>query len=270
MRYAIIGGTGVYDPALLEERSERRVETPYGPIQVETGLYRGIEVAFLPRHGKGHSVPPHKINYRANIWGLKSLGVERVLATAAVGSLNPEMTPGHFVVVDQFLDFTKGRQHTFFDGEPNGVVHTDVTEPYCPELRAALVECGRRLGLSIHPRGVYVCTEGPRFETAAEIRAYRILGGDVVGMTNVPESVLAREAGLCYAAMAMVTNMAAGISASPLTHDEVVQVMAANTENVRKLALETVAAIEQAASMPAPSACRCSHVERPLQGLGPR
>ncbi len=267
MKYAIIGGTGVYDPQLLSDLREETVSTPYGEVTVEVGTYRGIEVGFMARHGKGHSVPPHKINYRANICGLKALGVERVLATAAVGSLNPDMTPGDLVVIDQFLDFTKGREQTFFDGGQSGVIHTDVTEPYCPELRAALIECGRRLGLSIHSQGVYVCTEGPRFETAAEIRAYRILGGDVVGMTNVPEAVLAREAGLCYAAMAMVTNMAAGISQSPLTHDEVVHVMAANTENVRRLALETVAAIEAAA--PAQRTCQCGRVERPLKGLSP-
>lgn len=261
MKCAIIGGTGVYDPRLLEDVREEQVSTPYGPIAVEVGTFEGVEVAFMARHGKGHSIPPHKINYRANIWGLKALGVERVLATAAVGSLNPEMTPGHIVVVDQFLDFTKGRDHTFFDGGENGVVHTDVTEPYCPELRAALSRCGRELGLDMHDRGVYVCTEGPRFETAAEIRAYRILGSDVVGMTNVPESTLAREAGLCYAAMAMVTNMAAGISQDPLTHDEVVEVMAANTENVRRLALKAIRSLTPERS------CRCSQVERPLKGL---
>src|SRR5690606_2867755 len=132
-------------------------------------------------------------------------------------------------IVDQFLDFTKGREQTFYDGGDNGVVHVDMTDPYCPELRRTLVETGRELGLAIHEQGVYVCTEGPRFETPAEIRAFRMLGGDVVGMTSVPESVLAREAGLCYAAMAMVTNMAAGISESPLTHEEVVDVMARNT-----------------------------------------
>lgn len=238
MRYAIIGGTGVYDPALLEERSERRVETPYGSIQVETGLYRGIEVAFLPRHGKGHSVPPHKINYRANIWGLRALGVKRVIATAAVGSVNEAMKPGDFVIIDQFIDFTKARTLTFFDDGERGVVHVDVTEPYCPELRAALIDVGREMGLSLHPKGTYVCTEGPRYETAAEIRAVRVLGGDVVGMTNIPEAVLAREAGLCYATIAMVTNMGAGMTRQPLTHDEVVEVMAVNTQKVRRLALD--------------------------------
>lgn len=246
MHYAIIGGTGVYDPKLLENLRTEQVRTPYGAVSVQVGTYEGVEIGFMPRHGQGHSIAPHKINYRANIWALKSLGAANVLATAAVGSLNPEMRPGHFVIIDQFLDFTKFREHTFFEGGEEGVVHTDVTHPYCPTLRRALFDQAKNLGLPTHRSGVYVCTEGPRFETAAEIKAYRILGGDVVGMTNVPESVLAREAGICYATMCMVTNMGAGISENPLTHEEVVEIMAANTEHVRRLALGTIAALEAA------------------------
>lgn len=263
VRFAIIGGTGVYDPKLLDDVGERRVATPYGPVEVQVGTYRGVRVAFMPRHGKGHSIPPHRINYRANIWGLKALGVETVLATAAVGSINPEMQPGHFVIVDQFLDFTKGRVSTFFDEGEGGVVHVDVTEPYCPAVRSVLVETGERLGLRLHPRGTYVCVEGPRYETAAEIRAFRILGGDVVGMTSVPEAVLAREAGICYAAMAMVTNMGAGMTDRPLTHGEVVEIMSVNTEHVRRLALETLL------SLPGERACPCSRAATPLAGAGP-
>ena len=239
VRFAIIGGTGVYDPKLLDSVAAREIETPYGAVQVQVGAYRGVRVAFMPRHGKGHSIPPHKINYRANIWGLKALGVEVILATAAVGSINPKMRPGEFVIVDQFLDFTKGRALTFFDDGEEGVVHVDVTEPYCPSVRAAIIQVGEELGLRLHPQGTYVCVEGPRYETAAEIRAFRLLGGDVVGMTSVPEVVLAREAGICYAAMAMVTNMGAGMTDRPLSHDEVVEIMAVNTEQVRRLALET-------------------------------
>ena len=266
MEYAIIGGTGVYDPQLLSDLREEAVSTPYGDARVQVGTYEGIEIAFMPRHGAGHSIPPHRINYRANIWALRALGVQRILATAAVGSLNPEMKPGHFVIVDQFLDFTKGREHTFFDGGESGVVHTDMTNPYCPHLRAHLVRQAARLELTCHSSGVYVCTEGPRFETAAEIRAFRILGGDVVGMTNVPECTLAREAGLCYAAMAMVTNMAAGIASGPLTHEEVVEIMAANTHNVRRLALETIRAL--AAETGAVIECTCRSVQPPLEGGG--
>lgn len=257
MEYAIIGGTGVYDPKLLENVGTREVETPYGTITVQVGTYRGVEIAFLPRHGKGHSIPPHRINYRANIWGLKALGVRRILATAAVGSLRRELEPGHFVIVDQVLDFTKSRACTFFEGGDEGVVHTDMTEPYCPQLRATLIEVGRKLGFAIHPRGTYVCTEGPRFETSAEIRAFALLGGDVVGMTAVPEVVLARELGLCYATMAMVTNLGAGLSKTPLTQEEVVEIMAANTQRVRELAMETVARLRYASS------CQCAHVHAP-------
>lgn len=242
-RCAIIGGTGVYDPHLLEDVTSCEIATPYGAVEVQIGTYKGVRVAFMPRHGKGHSIPPHKINYRANIWGLKALGVETILATAAVGSINPEMRPGDFVIVDQFLDFTKGRAATFFDEGDQGVVHIDVTEPYCPYVRGVLVEVGARLGFPLHPRGTYVCVEGPRYETAAEIRAFRILGGDVVGMTSVPEVVLAREAGICYATMAMVTNMGAGMNGRALSHDEVVEIMALNTERVRRLALETFVAL---------------------------
>ncbi|MFO7171821.1 MAG: S-methyl-5'-thioadenosine phosphorylase [Bacillota bacterium] len=260
VRYAIIGGTGVYDPRILTDLRRERVETPWGAIEVQIGTYKGREVAFLPRHGADHSVPPHRINYRANIWGLKKLGVERVLATTAVGSLNLGMKPGDFVFIDQFLDFTKGgRPLTFFEGGPDGVVHTDVTEPYCPELRKTLIEAAESLGLRHHTQGTYVCTEGPRFETAAEIRAFRTLGGDLVGMTNVPEAVLAREAGLCYAVISMVTNYAAGISPRALTHEEVLEVMAANAEKLKSLAMLCLERI------PETRGCDCGKHNPPLK-----
>ncbi len=177
------------------------------------------------RHGAAHSVPPHRVNYRANIWALWWLGVQRVLATAACGSLNPEMEPGHLVAIDQFIDFTHARPSTFFEGGEAGVVHTDVTDPYCPEIRETLVSAAKARGVRLHESGCYVCTEGPRFETRAEIRAFRVLGGDVVGMTNVPEVVLAREAGICYGLIGIVTNFGAGISTRPLTHEEVLDAM---------------------------------------------
>lgn len=317
---ALIGGTGVYDPALWSSPRTESVQTPYGAVEVEIGLFQGREIAFLARHGKGHSIPPHRINHRANIWALKALGVRRAVGTAAVGSLNPEMNPGDIVIVDQFLDFTKSHPTTFFDGddravrdwvergsteldltgrdvvgesEPGGngdsaeslgsggrerdggvgkdssgsdrkgavakdsserdrkggavilggVVHMDMTEPYCPELRAAAIAIGERIGVSLHRAGTYVCVEGPRYETAAEIKMYRILGADVVGMTNAPEAMLAREAGICYAALAAVTNLAAGISPTPLSHEEVSRVMESNTEKVRVVALESLLAV---------------------------
>lgn len=243
-RVAVIGGTGVYDPGILENVKEETISTRFGDARVAVGLYQGHEVAFLARHGAGHSLPPHLINYRANIEALRVLGVQRVVATAAVGSLNPLMEPGDFVLVDQFLDFTKGRPATFYEGGERGVVHCDVTHPYCPHLREILYQVGTGIGLKLHPDGIYVCTEGPRFETAAEIKMFRMLGGDVVGMTSVPECVLAREVGMCYATVAMVTNMAAGIAVDRLTHSEVLEVMAGNITNLRRLLMESLAVID--------------------------
>lgn len=255
---AIVGGTGVYDPGVLDGAEERAVRTPYGEAHVRLGTYRGIRVGFLARHGVGHRLPPHRINYRANVWALRELGLVRVLATAAVGSLNPAMKPGELVLVDQFIDFTRRRESTFFEGGETGVVHVDLTDPYCPELRAVLGRAAQELGITAHQGGVYVCTEGPRFETPAEIRAFRVLGGDVVGMTNVPEVVLAREAGLCYALVAMVTNFAAGISPTPLTHEEVLRVMAAHGARIRSLLGRAVGMI------PPQRHCSCGRAAGPM------
>ena len=235
---AIIGGSGIYDPHLLEDIRSEKVNTPFGSVMVRVGKYRGQEVAFQARHGEEHVIPPHRINYRANIWGLKCLGVKNILATAAVGSLNASMKPKQFIFIDQFLDFTKSRPQTFVE---SGVVHLDMTEPYCPELRKLLVDTARDIGLDCHLRGTYVCSEGPRFETPAEIRMFRHFGGDVIGMTGVPEVVLAREAGICYATIAMVTNFAAGISVRRLSHQEVLDVMGENLDKIRRLILSTLA-----------------------------
>lgn len=253
MKVGIIGGTGVYDPYMITNAVETRVETPYGMITPMTGEIEGRTVVFLPRHGPGHSMPPHRINYQANIWGLRALGVKRILATAAVGSLNPAMAPGDLVLIDQFIDFTKNRRHTFFEGGQTGVVHVDCTEPYCPELRKTLGAVAGELNLSLHEQGVYVCTEGPRFETPAEITMFQRLGGDLVGMTGVPEATLAREAGICYATLAMVTNFAAGLAGKPLTHEEVLAVMAEQTDTLRKLLAKTVTRIPETRSC---SCCR--------------
>jgi 5'-methylthioadenosine phosphorylase len=239
-KIAIIGGTGVYNPDILSGVREEILENAYGQAKAAIGTYLGKEIVFLARHGATHSVPPHLVNYRANIRALKELGVKHVYATAAVGSLNEGMAPGSFVLVDQFLDFTKNRLSTFFDGGEMGVTHTDMTHPYSPELRKILAEAAKTLDITVHQSGTYVCTEGPRFETPAEIRMYRIMGGDVVGMTSVPEVVLAREAGLSYATVCMVTNFAAGISPNELTHQEVLEVMAQNGENLSNLMMETI------------------------------
>ena len=234
-KLAIIGGTGVYNPGILKSTREQVIATPYGEALVTLGEYEGNEVAFLARHGRKHTVPPHRINYRANIYALKKLGVQQIVATTAVGSLNTAMAPGDFVLPDQFLDFTKQREHTFFDGENGRVVHIDVTTPYCGRLRDGVAACAKSFGYACHNGGVYVCTEGPRFETPAEINMFRTMGGDLVGMTNVPEVVLAREAEICYATLSIVTNFAAGMSDAPLTHKEVLDVMKESVGRFRNL-----------------------------------
>ncbi len=240
IKLAIIGGTGVYNPRMLDNIKETIQNTPYGDVKVTIGSHAGEDIAFIPRHGSLHSVPPHLINYRANIMALNMLGVKNILATAAVGSLNLDLRPGTFVLADQFLDFTKVRKNTFYEGGEKGVIHCDMTVPYCKELREALSKAGIELGLSIQNGGTYVCTEGPRFETAAEISMFKQLGGDLVGMTSVPEVGLARELGICYANISIITNHAAGISPNILTHSEVLQVMKNSTSDVRQLMMESV------------------------------
>ncbi len=265
-QWAIIGGTGVYDPQLLAGPRAESVNTPYGGVEVFVGRHAGVEVAFLPRHGRGHSVPPHRINYRANLWALRELGVRSCLATAACGSLRADLAPGGLVLCDQFLDFTRSRPTTFYDGQDGQVHHADMTDPYCPRLRATLALQGRQLGIGLAEQATYVCTEGPRFETPAEIRAYARLGGDLVGMTGVPEVVLAREAGLCYASVAVVTNFAAGLAGRPLTHAEVVDAMRSATEGVRRLLLAAVAAAAAAPCDRCPPAP--AGIEAPAAGAG--
>jgi len=263
VEFAIIGGTGVYDPGLLTSPETIHFETPYGVANATVGTYQDRQIAFMPRHGSGHSIPPHKINYRANIYALKQLGVTQVLATAAVGSLQPKYQPGDLVVVDDFLDFTKSRAMTFF--ETDEVVHVDMSNAYCPRLRQALVRSGADQALSLHDGGIYVCAEGPRFETPAEIRLYQSFGAAVVGMTSVPEAVLAKEAELCYASVCMVTNYAAGISSTPLTHVEVVEKMAENVHKIRQLFFATIA------NLPGERDCLCATAvgaQTPLTGLG--
>lgn len=248
---AIIGGTGVYKAEMMDNAREVSLENKYGKVRLLTGEYQGRKIAFLARHGSGHSVPPHLVNYRANIQALKDLEVKKVIATAAVGSLNEAMKPLDFVVVDQFLDFTKGRISTFFEGGPQGVVHVDMTDPYCKEVREPIYQTAKKLGFSVHNGGCYVTAEGPRFETPAEIKMYKMLGGDVVGMTSVPEVVLAKEAGLCYATVAMVTNFAAGISTKALSHSEVLEAMQEISENISHLIMTLLEEI------PLESTCNC-------------
>lgn len=245
LKTAVIGGTGFYGHPLLEEQRELEVKTGYGTVRLLRGSYRGREIFFLARHGAGHSVPPHLVNYRANIAALRRLGAGAVIATAAAGSLRRTLAPGSRVVIDQFIDFTRSRPSTFFDGAAGKVVHVDLTEPYCPAVRAAILRAGESLGERLVDGGCYLCTEGPRFETPAEIRMFAGWGADLVGMTNVPEVILAREAGLCYAALALVSNYAAGISPEPLTYEEVLETVDRDRTTLEKLLLESALAIEE-------------------------
>lgn len=245
MRVGIIGGTGFYEPGLLEREQDVSVETPYGSVLLKVGFYKGRNVAFLPRHGGKHIIPPHLINYRANIWALKEIGVTKVIATAAVGSLQEDLKPGEIVLVDQFLDFTKSRPQTFYEGGEAGILHVDMTSPYCFDLREEIYKGASRVQLRIHRTGTYVCTEGPRFETPAEIRMFRTFGGDVVGMTSVPEVVLAREAALCYATLTLITNYAAGISTHPLSHQEVVEAMKEANYVLRQLIFTVIEQLKE-------------------------
>lgn len=248
--YAVIGGTGVYDASLLVNAIEQQIETRFGVVSCVVGDYFGKHIAFMPRHGSAHSIAPHEINYRANLMALHTMGVRHVLATAAVGSVRTDLSPGSLVIVDQFLDFTKSRPTTFFEhGEP--VAHVDMSDPYCVHLRLQLQQEADALNIPIVTSGTYVCTEGPRFETPAEIQMFARLGGDVVGMTSVPEVVLAKELGMCYATVAMVTNLCAGISGAPLSHQEVLEVMGQNVHRLRTLFFATLTSLE------AGCACNC-------------
>jgi 5'-methylthioadenosine phosphorylase len=251
---AIIGGTGFYSPEILKSIDEVAVKTEYGEVQMTVGSYKDVYIAFLARHGGQHHLPPHRINYRANIAALKELGVTRILASTAVGSLRKNLSPGSLVIIDQFIDFTKNRQQTFYDGEhAGGVVHTDFSDPYCPQLRNCLKNAlEQKKDVTFIDEGTYICTEGPRYETPAEIKAFALWGADVVGMTNVPEVTLAREAGLCYATLSLVTNFAAGISPHVLTHREVAEVMAEKITLIREIFMETLI------SVPRHRNCRCS------------
>ena len=207
----VIAGTGFYNWDLIENCVEKEVKTPYGAVDVTLGYVNGMQVAFLPRHRKNHSVPPHKINYRANIYALHQVGVTRLVAINAVGSLDKAIAPGEIVLIDDFIDFTWGREQTFYDGTDGKVGHADMTQCYCQDLQRLIIKSAEDINLSLHQNGVYVATQGPRFETRAEIRAYGKLGGTVVGMTAVPECPLAVELGMCYAGLSYVTNFACGV-----------------------------------------------------------
>ncbi len=206
MKIGIIGGTGVGNPDILSDISKVKVQTPYGsPSAVVTlGKIDGIDVATIPRHGEGHSIQPSMVNFRANVWAMKELGVTHIFAITAVGSLREEIEPGHLVFPDQFIDRTTKRKATFYEGQD--VCHIPMADPFCGKMRKILAETADRLGLVYHGQGTVITVEGPRFSTRAESRMFRLWGADIINMSTVPEVVLAREAGICYASIAMSSD----------------------------------------------------------------
>jgi len=233
---AIIGGTGL--ESLLEGPEWIRIGTPYGfPPLISVGEVQGRNVAFLPRHDHEHYIPPHRVNYRANIYALYKIGVKRIIATNAVGAINLNFKIGDLVVPHDLIDFTRQRSLTFYDDAP--VTHVDFSEPYCPEIRRVLIKKVKETVSTMHDQAIYVCTEGPRFETPAEIRMFRALGCDIIGMTGIPETILARELGMCYATLCFVSNMAAGI-AKRLTWREVMEISKIMSPKIQKVLIEVI------------------------------
>lgn len=230
----IFGGTGIYDSGLLEDPKEVAVDTPYGKTSdlITIGIFKGKRIAFMPRHGRKHSIPPHLINFRANIWAFKQLGIKRIVAPSAVGSLKEELAPGAFVLPEQFLDFTKSRKGTFSD--EGKVIHISVADPFCPELQSAIQRAAKAQNITIHSGRTYVCIEGPRFSTKAESRFYKSTGADIIGMTLVPECQLAREAQMCYASICTVTDYDVWAE-KPVTAKEVIETLKKNVENTKRL-----------------------------------
>lgn len=247
----IFGGSGFY--RFLEHAEEIKVSTPYGDpsAPVVLGELAGRQVAFLPRHGTHHEFPPHKIPYQANMWAFKELGVSRVLAPTAAGSLQEHVRRGDFVVSDQLVDRTSGRASTFHDGPET--VHVSLADPYCPELRATAIEQGRAQGITIHPTGTVVVIEGPRFSTRAESRWYASHGWEVINMTQHPEAALARELELCYCNISLITDYDVGVEGvPPVSVEEVVKVFGENNARLRDLLFALVPAI------PSERACPCA------------
>lgn len=247
----IIGGSGVEEISELADATETKVvETEYGSVEVSLLKIGDKTVAFIPRHSKGHTCPPHKINFKANIMALKETGVNQIIATNAVGSLDIDIGPGSIVLPDDFLDFTVNRDLTFYDDK---VIHIDMTEPFCNRLRGAILDNSSFIDGNVVDGGTIVCTEGPRFETPAEIKMFGILGGSIVGMTTLPEVVLAREKEMCYASVAIVSNYSTGISPTKLTMEEVYDIMAQKKEELIELLFNTIK------ELPTEYDCDCQH-----------
>jgi 5'-methylthioadenosine phosphorylase len=248
----MFGGSGNYDPTIIENPLEVKVFTPFGATSDHfiVGTAKGRTFAFLARHGRGHTIPPHAINYRANIWGMKALGVKRIISPAAAGSLQPaKVKLGEFVIADQLFDRTFAvRKDTFFEGGP--IAHLPFAEPFCPELRKVATDTAAKLKYKVHEKGTYVCINGPRFSTRAESMFYHNQGWDVIGMTAYPEAALAREAGICFVNISMPTDYDVH-GDEIVTHELVLKTMSQNVERVRKLTFEMIEHI------PKEAGCMC-------------
>jgi 5'-methylthioadenosine phosphorylase len=233
----VFGGSGFY--SLLEHREERRVETPYGDASdvLHVGEIGGRRVAFLPRHGARHQFPAHSVNYRANVWAMKQVGVTRIIGPCAAGSLQQHVWPGHFVICDQFVDRTRARADTFYEGSP--ATHISTADPYCEELRPLAAEACRELGITVHDAGTVVVIQGPRFSTRAESRWFASQGWEVINMTQYPECVLARELEICYVNISLITDYDVGVeedaTVGAVSLDEVLRVFEANNARLREL-----------------------------------
>ncbi|OGZ23405.1 MAG: methylthioadenosine phosphorylase [Candidatus Nealsonbacteria bacterium RIFCSPLOWO2_01_FULL_41_9] len=252
VKIAIIGGSGVYDAGIFKKEREIKIKTPFGypSSPIEIGDFLGTKIAFLARHGRKHQFPPHKVPQKANIWALNKLGVERIIGICAVGSLKKEFKPGDIVIPDQFIDFTKSREYTFYDGSTSspqaGAIHVSLADPFCPELRSLFCKEAAKLKISNHKTGTYFCVEGPRFSTRAESRFFRNFA-DIIGMTLVPEAVLARELEICYLSLAAVTDYDVWAE-NPVSAKEVIKTMANNLEKIKKLLKAAIPRIKEGRS----------------------
>jgi len=261
VRIGVFGGSGFY--SLLDDAREIEVDTPWGlpsaPLTI--GSVEGRQVAFIPRHGVKHQWPPHMVPYRANLWAFKQLGVERVLGPCAVGSLQPSIKPGEFVVCDQLVDRTSGRASTFYDGPET--THISFADPYCPTMREAAIAAGHELSLPLHERGTVVVIQGPRFSTRAESAYYAAQGWEVINMTQAPEAVLARELEMCYLNISMNTDYDVGVvgEIEPVTHEEVIRVFQENIGKLRELLFRVVAALPDERDCPCATALATARFE---------
>ena len=236
-KLAIIGGTGLTSIQDLNITKKEVVQSPFGAPSgiLQTGELFGTEVLFLPRHGISHTIPPHKINYRANLWVLKQAGIDTIIAINAVGGIHPDLKPGQLVIPDQIIDYTTSRTNTFFEEGLKEVVHIDFTEPYCPFLREKIIASCKEQSIPVMTEATYGATEGPRLETAQEVNRLERDGCDIIGMTGMPEAALARELDICYACIAVVANQAAGRSDEEITMEMINRNLNSGIETVRNL-----------------------------------